>query len=205
MTDSVPVRLYLDSNRQSNGPLPPYVEITPDLAAQVVALRAEIAAWLPVTTRALIAERDRLAAQIVELAGLPMRLAALEAHACRVLDLNRRHLRGLIPIAAARGEVEAECDRMGLPPLAVVGITGGSVGSQPAPVAAAQPASPGVSAVEKMAELINSCDAGDSNNRVGVIAHDECYVLNRYTSRRIAPQILAAIRRGEIEGVRDVG
>jgi hypothetical protein len=58
-------------------------------------------------------------------------------------------------------------------------------------------------AVEKMTELIHSCDAGDSNNRVGVSAHDECYVLNRYTSRRIAPQILAAIRRGEVPGVCD--
>ena len=101
MTDHV--RLFIDSSRKSGCPVPPYCEITPDIALQIVALT-----------------------------DLPARLAALEAHAHCVLDLNRRHLRGLIPIAAARGEVEAECDRMGLPPLAVAGITGGSVGAQPA-------------------------------------------------------------------------
>ena len=56
-------------------------------------------------------------------------------------------------------------------------------------------------AIDKMADLIQSCDAGDGNNRVQVGSHDECYVLGRYTSRRIAPQIIAAIRRGEVPGV----
>lgn len=56
-------------------------------------------------------------------------------------------------------------------------------------------------AIDKMADLIQSCDAGDCNNRVQVGSHDECYVLGRYTSRRIAPQIIAAIRRGEVPGI----